>query len=147
MYYVIHIIHYIQLMMMMMMMMMALCPKAGSLAFTPPGDEMSEMVSRCLPHRQLSVSNLPEVTTQGRKVDSNPRIFGCKAVKAQNIPLHHGVPINDYQRLIKSYNINTTRIKQSIGHFGVYLFAISIFSSDIFREQSSTCATHWDEIQ
>src|SRR6218665_1970467 len=38
----------------MMMTMMVLCPKAGSLAFTPPGNEMSEVVSRCLPHRQLS---------------------------------------------------------------------------------------------
>jgi len=36
--------------MMMMMMMMVLCPKAGSLAFTPPGNEMSEVVSCCLPH-------------------------------------------------------------------------------------------------
>jgi len=35
------------------MMMMVLCPKAGSLAFTPSGDEMSEVVSRCLPDRQL----------------------------------------------------------------------------------------------
>jgi len=35
----------------MMIVMTVLCPKAGSLAFTPPGDEMSEMVSRCLPHR------------------------------------------------------------------------------------------------
>jgi len=25
------------------LVMMVLCPKAGSLAFTPPGDEMSEM--------------------------------------------------------------------------------------------------------
>ena len=33
-------------------MMMVLCPKAGSLAFTQPGDEMSKVVSRCLPHRQ-----------------------------------------------------------------------------------------------
>ena len=41
--------------------MMVLCPKAGSLAFTPPGDEMSEVVSRCLPHRQLWVSNLSKV--------------------------------------------------------------------------------------
>jgi len=30
------------------MVMMVLCPKAGSLAFTPPGDEMSEVASRCL---------------------------------------------------------------------------------------------------
>jgi len=28
--------------MMMMMMMMILCPKAGSLTFTPPEDEISE---------------------------------------------------------------------------------------------------------
>jgi len=27
------------------------------------GDEMSEVVSRCLPHRQLWVSNLSKVTT------------------------------------------------------------------------------------
>src|SRR6218665_2488863 len=72
-----------------MMMMMVLCPKAGSLAFTPPGDEMSEVVSRCLPHRQLRVSNLSKVVTQWREVDSNLRPFGCKA---QNLPLHHGVP-------------------------------------------------------
>src|SRR6218665_3474669 len=70
-------------------MMIVLCPKAGSLAFTPPGDEMSEVVSRCLPHRQLWVSNLSKVATQWREVDSNPRPFGCKA---QNLPLHHGVP-------------------------------------------------------
>ena len=50
------------MMMMMMMMMMMICPKAGSftslaftVSFTPPGDETSEVtevVSRCLPHRQ-----------------------------------------------------------------------------------------------
>jgi len=28
-----------------MMMMMVLCPKAGSWAFTPPGDDMSEVVA------------------------------------------------------------------------------------------------------
>jgi len=27
-----------------LLMIMVLCPKAGSLAFTPPGDEMSEVV-------------------------------------------------------------------------------------------------------
>ena len=37
------------------------CPKAGSLAFTPPGDEMSEVVSRCLPHRQLR-NTFPKLT-------------------------------------------------------------------------------------
>jgi len=45
------------------MMMLVLCLKAGSLAFTPPGDEMSEVVSRCLPHRQLWVINLSKVAT------------------------------------------------------------------------------------
>ena len=74
--------------MMMMMMMMVLCPKAGSLVFTPPGDEMSEVASRCLPHRQLWVSNLCKVATQWHEVDSNPRPSGCKA---QNIPLRHHV--------------------------------------------------------
>src|SRR6218665_2386820 len=79
--------------MMMMLMMMILCPKAGSLAFMPPGDEMSEVVSRCLPHRQLWVSNLSQVATQRLEVDSNPRPFGCKA---KNIPLHHRVPYYIY---------------------------------------------------
>src|SRR6218665_598484 len=37
------------------MMMMVLCPKAGSLAFTPPGDEKSDVVSRCLPRIQLFI--------------------------------------------------------------------------------------------
>src|SRR6218665_219414 len=73
----------------LMLLMMVLCRKAGSLAFTPPGDEMSEVVSRCLPHRQLWVSNLSKVATQWREVDSNLRPFGCNA---QNLPLHHGVP-------------------------------------------------------
>jgi len=50
-------INFAMMMMMMMMMIMmltmmaVLCPKAGSQAFTPPGDEMSEVVPRCLPHR------------------------------------------------------------------------------------------------
>jgi len=72
-------------MMMMMMMIFVLCPKAGSLAFTPPGDEISEVVSRCLPRRQLRVSNLSKVATQWHEVNSNLRPYGCKA---QNIPLH-----------------------------------------------------------
>ena len=41
-------------------LMMVLCPKGGSLAFTPPGDEMSEVVSRCVPHRQLWVHSNPK---------------------------------------------------------------------------------------
>jgi len=58
-------------MMMMMLMMMVLCPKTGSLAFVPPGDEMSEEVSHSLPHRQLWVSNLSKVARQWLEVDSN----------------------------------------------------------------------------
>src|SRR6218665_1698004 len=49
------------------------------ISFTSPGDETSEVVSRCLPHRQLWVSNLSKVATQWLEVDSNPRLFGCKA--------------------------------------------------------------------
>jgi len=33
-------------------------PEGSSLAFTPLGDEMSEVVSQSLPHRQLWVSSL-----------------------------------------------------------------------------------------
>src|SRR6218665_3619148 len=95
------------MMMMMMMaattttvMMMVLCPKAGSLAFTPPGNEKSEVVSRCLPHRQLWVSNLSKVATQWLEIDSNPRHFGCKA---QNIPLHHRVPCKHYVHIIVQF--------------------------------------------
>ena len=61
-------------------------PKAGSWAFTPPGDEMSEVVSGCFPHRQLWMSNLSKVDTQWLEVNSNPQPSGCKA---QNIPPHH----------------------------------------------------------
>ena len=67
------------MMMIMMMMMMVLCPKAGSLDVTQPGDEMSEVVSHCLPHRQWWVSNLSKVATQWLEVDSNRHSFGCKA--------------------------------------------------------------------
>src|SRR6218665_532054 len=70
-------------------MMIVLCPKAGSLAFTPAGDEMSEVVSCCLPHRQLWVRNLSKVATKWLEVDSYLRPSGCKA---QNISLHHCVP-------------------------------------------------------
>src|SRR6218665_1502995 len=52
------------------MMMMVLCPKAGSLAFTPPGDEMSEVVSRCLIYRQLWVSYLSKVPTHRAAADN-----------------------------------------------------------------------------
>src|SRR6218665_1936463 len=53
------------------MVMMVLCPEAGSLAFTPPGDEMSEFPH---PHRQSWMSNLAKgtrLTTQWLEVDSN----------------------------------------------------------------------------
>jgi len=67
-------------------LMMVFCPKAGSLAFMPPEDEMSEVVSRCLPQRQLWVSNLSKVAKQWLEVDLILRPSGYKA---QNIPLHH----------------------------------------------------------
>jgi len=65
---------------------MFVCLKAGSLALTPPGDKMSEVVSHCLPHRQLRVKNLSKVTAQWLEVDSNVWPPGYKA---QNMPLHH----------------------------------------------------------
>ena len=34
-------------------------------------NKMNEVVSRCLPHRQLWVSNLSKVATQWLEVDSN----------------------------------------------------------------------------
>ena len=40
------------------LVMTTFCPKASSVAFTPPEDEMSEVVSHCLPRRNLWVSNL-----------------------------------------------------------------------------------------
>src|SRR6218665_1679026 len=72
------------------MMVIVLCLKVASWAFTPSGDEMSEVVSRCLPHRQLLMSNLSKVATQRLEVDSNLRPSGYKA---QNILLHHCVLI------------------------------------------------------
>ena len=73
--------------------MMSSSSKAVTLAFMPPGDEMSEVVSLCLPHKELWVSNLSRVATQWLEVDSNLRPSGYKA---QNIPLHHHVPNMDY---------------------------------------------------
>jgi len=47
-------------------MMMVLCQKAGSLAITRPGDEISEVVSSCLPNRQLHVWVTGKQLVQGR---------------------------------------------------------------------------------
>jgi len=58
------------------MMMMVLRPKASSLAFTLPGDEMGQVVPRCLPRRHLY--NLSKVATHWPKVDSNPRLQGTE---------------------------------------------------------------------
>jgi len=52
--------------------MMVLFPKAGSLAFTPPGNEMNEVLSRYF-HRQLWVRNLSKVAMQWLEVDSIAR--------------------------------------------------------------------------
>ena len=67
-------------------MMMVLCPKAGSMVFMPPGDEMSEVASHCLPLRQLWVSNLSKVTTQWLEVDSNLRPFGLQGREHSSAP-------------------------------------------------------------
>ena len=69
-------------MMLLMMKMMILCPKG-----------FYEVVSRCLPHQSeevVLVSNLSKAATQWLEIDSNLRPSGCKA---QNIPLHHHVPL------------------------------------------------------
>ena len=71
------------------MMMMSSLAKGGSIGFMPSGDDMSEVVSRCLPHRQLWVSNLSRVAMQWLEVDSNLQPSGCKA---QNTPLHNRIP-------------------------------------------------------
>jgi len=57
-----HMMHVLSHIVLFIVIMMVLCLKA--LAFTPHGDEMSEVVSRCLPHRQLCVRNLSKVATQ-----------------------------------------------------------------------------------
>ena len=49
----------------------------------------------CLPHRQLWVSNLFKDATQWLEVDLNLRPSGCKA---QNIPLHHRIPLINIQQ-------------------------------------------------
>ena len=85
------------MMMMMMMMIKVLWPKAGSLVFTPPRDEMSEGVSRCLPHRQLWVSNLSKVATKWLEVDSNLRPSDSKK---QNIPPYRCVPLDKSMQFI-----------------------------------------------
>jgi len=65
---------------------MVLCPTVDSLAFTPPDDEMSEMVYRCVSHSQLWMNNLSKVATQWLEVDSNLRPSGYKA---QNTTASH----------------------------------------------------------
>ena len=52
----------------MTLMMMGLFQKADSLAFTPAGDEMSEVVSRYLPHRQLWWTTCPRSLHSGLRL-------------------------------------------------------------------------------
>src|SRR6218665_190033 len=110
----------------MQLIMMVLCPKAGSLAFTPPGDEMSEVVSHCLPHRQLWVSNLSKVATQWREVDSNPRPFGCKP---KHIPLHHGAPRIIYQLTFRCASSAPKRIDRPTGQVGSSALSVCLARS------------------
>src|SRR6218665_2536065 len=64
--------------------------KGRFIEFTPPGNEMSEVVSCCLPHRQLWMSNLSKVDSLWLEVYSNLQPSGYRT---QNIPLHHHVPL------------------------------------------------------
>ena len=54
-------------------------PQAGSLAFTPPGDEMSEVIttSRCLPHRTTCPRSLRSGLRKIRTRDP-PRLQGTE---------------------------------------------------------------------
>src|SRR6218665_2331601 len=58
---------------------------------TPPGDEMSEVVSCCFSHRHLWVSNLSCVSMQWLEVDSNLK---PSSYRAENILLHHRAPFS-----------------------------------------------------
>src|ERR1700733_4523860 len=55
------------------------CSRRQVLWLTPPGDEMSEVVSRCLPHRQLCASNLSMVVMHRPKWGSILRPFWSEA--------------------------------------------------------------------
>src|SRR6218665_1833809 len=62
---------------MMMMMMVVLCPKAGSFVFTRPGDEISEVVSRCLLYRTTCPRSLRSGLRKIRTRDP-PRLQGTE---------------------------------------------------------------------
>ena len=61
-----------------------------------PGDEMSEVVSRCLSHRQLWVINLSKVAMHRLKWDSTLRAFVLKhrTTTAPPRPIHAGPIFN-----------------------------------------------------
>ena len=87
--------------------MMVLCPKVGSWVFTPPGDEMSEVVSRCLPHRQLWVSNLSNVSRQWLEVDLNLRPSSYRPSRHRTYPFTTTSPVTTLQKgKTKSSTIN-----------------------------------------
>src|SRR6218665_20648 len=69
--------------------------KAGSLAFTTPRDEKSEVVSHCLPHRQLWVCHLSKVATRCFQVDSiKPVTLPLQGTTEHTAtPLVHCVPL------------------------------------------------------
>src|SRR5688572_15447317 len=73
------------------MMMMSSLPEGSSIDFY--GEEMSEVVSHCLPHRQLCISNLSRVAMQWFEP-------ATPSYKAQNIPLDHRVPPAFYDRCL-----------------------------------------------
>jgi len=74
--------------------MMVLCPKAGSLAFTSPGDEMSEVPSSQTVMGEQLVKGC--YTVAWGRLRSNLQLYGYKA---QNIPLYHRVPVFSYEMI------------------------------------------------
>lgn len=60
-------------------MMSSLFPKSRPLSFMPLGDKTTEVASRCLPLRQLLLSNLSRVAMQWLELELNLQPSGYKA--------------------------------------------------------------------
>src|SRR6218665_3371645 len=91
--------------------MMVLCPKAGSLAFTPPGDEMREVLSCCHTHRKLWVSNLSKVATQLLEVDIEPATLQLQSTQHTPTSLHpilYGLTIQKSRTYVYQQTVQET---------------------------------------
>ena len=74
-------------------------------AFMPPGHEMIEVISNCLPHRQLwTIVQGRYAAAWGRFEPATLRL-GYKA-QSMSIPLHHHIPmsVSLYESVIKLEN-------------------------------------------